>query len=195
MQNDFIFNNGFPHINNDIVKHVITSIPLETYSNVSKRVTTNEINFLINGTSMSFPYRLYALEVEESVFLKTSFTERMILHCIYTRSCDGYVREKHIKALLSSDFPNWAIPYIVKICDEYVLEILQTVYNRLRDRNTDEFKAFCSENSELFRKSYNRMISYWNAYYRNEYFKYKDYIGWKLFVDRFGADHIIYHPK
>ena len=111
----------------------------------------------------------------------------MILHCIFTRSCDGFVRERHIKALLSEDFTEWAIPYIFKVCDEYVVEILQTVYDNLKDRNTDNFKNFCANNHASFCRSYNRMISYWNEFYRNNCYRYEDYVGRKLFIKCFGA--------
>ncbi|MCL2816900.1 MAG: hypothetical protein FWD39_00745 [Clostridiales bacterium] len=123
-----------------------------------------------------------------------SATEKTILHCIYSRSCDGYIREKHVRALLSEEFPAWAIPYIVKVCDEYILEILQVVYENLKERNTDEIKRFCAANREVFCKSYDRMTSYWNEYYRtwNEYYGHdcyelKNYAGRKLFVECFGA--------
>jgi hypothetical protein len=100
------------------------------------------------------------------------------------------VREKHIAALLAEkaeNLPDWAIPYIIKVCDEYVVEILQVVYDNLKDRNTDKFKNFCAENEVAFCKSYNRMISYWNEFYRKDCCRYKDYVGRKLFIECFGA--------
>jgi len=183
-----IFSNGFPHIDDEIVSRAIATIPLETYRNVNGRVSDNNISYLLEQTQVSFPYRLYSLDVEDSVLEKLEHIEKTILHCIYTRSCDGYVREKHIKALLIEDFPEWAIPYIVKVCDEYVVEILQTVYDNLKGKNTEKIKKFCSDNRETFCKSYNRMISYWNEFYRDRCYKFEDYIGRKLFIECFGAN-------
>ena len=36
-------------------------------------------------------------------------TALSIYDCIFSRSYDGYVRQKHIEALLDSDTPEWAI--------------------------------------------------------------------------------------
>jgi len=184
---DYMFKNGFPFINDEIVNRVITLIPQKTYRNITIRVSNDDINYCLKQTSLSFPYRLYTPEIEDSVLLGLNDIERTILHCIYTRSCDGFIREKHIKYLLTSNFPEWSIPYIVKVCDEYVIEILQTVYDHLKNRNTDIFKQFCKENWRTFCKSYNHMVSYWNEFYRDDCYRYEDYVGRKLFIDCFGA--------
>ena len=180
---------GFPFVSSDIVNHVISVIPLKTYNDVRHPMSGGEIKYLIKKAKVSFPDRLYALEVDNDVFATLDNTEKIILHCIYSRSCDGYVREKHIKALFMCDFPDWAIPYIFKVCDEYVVEILQAVYDNLKDKNTDNFKSFCAENHASFCLSYQRMVSYWNEYHKNVRCKYKDYIGRKLFFECFGANH------
>jgi len=182
-----MFDNSFPYIDDEIVNRVIAILPSKTYGNIGIHVTDNYIDYFLGQTQISFPYRLYTIDVKDVVFSKLDFTEKMILHCIYTRSCYGHVREKHIKALLSENFPEWAIPYIFKVCDEYVIEILQTVYDNLKHRNTDKFKSFCANNHESFCRSYNRMISYWNEFYRNDCYKYEDYVGRKLFIECFGA--------
>jgi len=88
---------------------------------------------------------------------------------------------------LSVDFPDWSIPYIVKVCDEYVIEILQLVYEELKGKDTEAIKYFCKNNRQAFCKSYNRMISYWNEFYRNDCYRYENYIGSKLFIECFGA--------
>ena len=106
-----MFDNGFPFVCDDTVNRVISIIPPKTYSNVNFVTSdTGDVIYFVEGTQISFPYRFYSIDIEDFVLLELSYTERMILHCIYTRSCDGYVREKHIKALLKEDFPGWAIP-------------------------------------------------------------------------------------
>jgi len=193
---DEMFDNGFPYISDEIVNRVVALVPPQTYGYISTPVTADHyIDYFLGQTQMSFPYRLYSFEVEDTVFSKLDFTEKMILHCIYTRSCDGYIRERHVKALLAEDFPEWTIPYIFKVCDEYIIEILQIVYDNLKDGNTDKFKSFCANNQASFCKSYHRMISYWNVYYRtwdaffrNDYYRFEDYVGRKLFIECFGAE-------
>ncbi|MFC0562328.1 hypothetical protein [Halalkalibacter alkalisediminis] len=77
----------------------------------------------------------------------------MIMHCIYSRSCDGFVRQKHLKSLLLMDYEDWAIPYIVKVCDEYIVEILEMTYDILKEQDTERIKRFCLENMERFAKA------------------------------------------
>ena len=165
----------------------INLIPRKTYNDVRFFASDNEFVYALSDNTISFPYRIYFKEIEDEIIKNLNDTEKMILHCIYSRSCNGYVREKHIRALLSMDFPEWAIPYIVKICDEYIVEILQMTYNNLKNKNTDAIKSFCIRNWASFCKSYNRMISYWNEFYRNDCYKFEDYIGRKLFIECFGA--------
>jgi hypothetical protein len=134
------------------------------------------------------PYRVYLFDIGDGIAMKQMDPiEKMVLHCIFSRSCNGHVREKHIKSLVTADFPNWAIPYIVKVCDEYVVEILEVVYDNLKGKNTDPIKAFCADNRLAFCRSYDRMVSYWNEYYRSDCYRFRDYVGRKLFLDCFGG--------
>lgn len=110
----------------------------------------------------------------------------VVYHCIFSRSCDGYVREKHIKALLSCDLPAWAIPYIIKVSDEYVIEILESIYQSLKNINTDDFKAICHKNLQSFLYGHDRMISYWNEFYRIQCYRYHNYVGYKLYKECYG---------
>jgi hypothetical protein len=135
---------------------------------------------------ISFPYRLYHLDHSDEYIEQLSEHQRMILHCVYSRSFDGHVREQHLHSLLQSDYEDWAIPYIVKICDEYVLEILEMTYELLKVQNTDRIKEFCRENSMVFCRSYDRMTSYWNEYHRYKYKNFQHYVGRKLFRECFG---------
>jgi hypothetical protein len=157
------------------------------FSKPKRRVTDENVVFNLGHCQIVFPYRLYTVDIGDSILEKLDITEKTILHCIYSRSCNGHVREKHIRALLSMDFPDWVIPYIVKVCDEYIVEIVQMVYDNLKDKNTGRFKAFCADNHDTFCRSYNRMISYWNVFYRDRYSKFDSYVGRKLFIECFGA--------
>ena len=131
------------------------------------------------------PYRIY---VDDDIIFSNRMTERqkLIYHCIFSRSFNGYVRQKHIEALLALDLPDWAIPYVIKICDEYVKEILEVVYHKLQGRNNERYKALCALNFDYFRLGHSRMISYWNEFYRYDCYRYDDYIGKKLYSECFG---------
>ncbi|WP_371365956.1 hypothetical protein SRRS_05190 [Sporomusa rhizae] len=181
-----MFQLGFPIELYEDVSKVVEIIPTETYNNVFIGVSKDKIEYLLNGATVEFPYRIYFLDVADETLNKLTFHQQMVLHCIYSRSCDGFVRQRHLRALLLMEYEDWAIPYIVKVCDEYVVEILEMTYTILKEQNTECFKKFCRENNKLFCKSYARMISYWNEFYRDKYSQFYKYIGRKLFKECFG---------
>lgn len=186
-----IFNNGFPFALKKSVEQVMSKLPIENHT-TTHAYSDDFITTYLNGSEVSFPYRIYFSETE---LTKLSSDEKMIAHCIYSRHHNGYVREKHIKSMLEVDFPMWVIPYLIKAADEYVVEILEIIYNKLKDRDTKEFKAYCLENRQYFGRSYNRMISYWNEFYRKQHPAFKNYVGRKLFIECFGARKNMTNPS
>ncbi|QMV41314.1 hypothetical protein [Cohnella cholangitidis] len=181
-----MFQDGFPNFLSDDVKQAMGLIPHKTFNNINIGMSQDIIQYSKDNNVIRFPYRIYYIDIPNEVIQNLSARQQMILHCIYSRSCDGFVRQKHMYSLLQMDYEDWAIPYIVKICDEYVVEILEMNYDVLKGQDTERFKKFCLENVESFCKSYNRMISYWNEYYRFKHKKFQQYIGRKLFRECFG---------
>ena len=53
------------------------------------------------------------------------------------------------------------MPYIVKICDEYVKEILETVYQKLQGSNCEKYKALCQINFDYFYGGESELFSYY----------------------------------
>ena len=178
-----MFQDGFP---TDLTEDVIKVTSLFPHKKVNQVQSEEKVKYIQNNKVIQFPYRLYSKELPDHSIKRLNEQQKMILHCIYSRHCDGYVRQKHLKALLLMDFEDWAIPYIVKICDEYVVEIIEMTYDHLKDRDKEVIKTFCIENMEAFCKSYNRMTSYWNEFYRERYNEFHKYIGRKLFRECFG---------
>lgn len=181
-----MFQDGFLNSLREDVSKVVKLIPLIIYSNVSIGTSEQTIHYLQDKTEIKFSDRIYYIDVCDDDLNNLGLQEKMILHCIYTRSCDGFVREKHLKSLLLMDYPNWAIPYIVKVSDEYVIEILEMVYDILKEQDTKPIKQFCLENVQSFCKSYARMTSYWNEFYRDRCYNFNEYVGRKLFRECFG---------
>lgn len=181
-----MFNDGFPDYLKDDETKAVALIPDQTYHNVAIGVSQDYIQYYQDNKMIRFPYRMYFIDDSDQIIDNLSARQKMILHCIYSRSCDGVVRQKHIYSLLQMDYEDWAIPYIVKICDEYVVEIIEMTYEILKEEDTERIKTFCLENVESLCKSYNRMISYWNEYHRSKYKDFHHYIGRKLYRDCFG---------
>lgn len=180
-----MFQDGFPINLRDDVTKIITLISQKTI-NVTIGESQDFIEYFQDEKVIKFPYRIYYIDNSDEFIDNLSVQQKMILHCIYSRSYDGFVRQKHLNSLLLMDYADWAIPYIVKICDEYVVEILEMAYEILKEQETEHIKRFCLENIATFCKSYNRMSSYWNEYYRYKYKNFQHYIGRKLFRDCFG---------
>lgn len=75
-----------------------------------------------------------------------------------------------------------------KSCDEYVIEFFKVIYDKLKDRDNYDSKDFCLKNKFAIKRSYSRMMSYWNELYRDREFNFHRYVGRKLFKECFGDD-------
>ena len=181
-----MFQDGFPSHLRDDVAIAVGVISHKTDTNVAIDVSQDTIQYFQDHNVIRFPYRIYHIDSSDEIMDNLSPRQKMILHCMYSRSSDGFVRQKHMYALLQMDYEDWAIPYIVKICDEYVVEIVEMIYDILKGQDTERIKRYCLENRVSFCKSYNRMISYWNEFYRYRYNHFRNYIGRKLFRECFG---------
>lgn len=158
---------------------------LSYYTN--KRLTAGEISYtLLTGERVTLPYRLYIDERRGDAEQGLSERQRFIYHALFSRSYDGYTREKHAKALITHHSPAWVIPYILELSGEYVKEILEAVYRRLSTVNTIPYRRVCALNFERTTRLHARMICYWNERYRYECYRYRDYIGKRLFAECFG---------
>lgn len=178
---------GFPSRLMQEVQFVSQKIKTETYRRVSIGCSEQKCSWTLeDGETIVFPYRIYYIDRLECFEEELTAVQQMIYHCIFSRSCDGMVREKHIRALIEGEMPVWAMPYIIKVCDEYVMEILEVVYDYLKDRDTSGYKQICMVNLPLFLYGHNRMISYWNEFYRDRCAKYSHYVGNKLYKECFG---------
>lgn len=137
---------------------------------------------LLNGEEIEFPYRIYGAENVEAP-LEFTFIQKIIFHAFLSRSDNGYVREKHVQHILDINYPEWIFPYIIKLSDEYVVEILDLIYFYLKDKDCQKIKDFCKVNAFSFVRSYDRMASYWGEYYGGSFNKY---VGRKLFRECYG---------
>lgn len=188
--------NAFPKQLKDDVEFVIERLALDSCCKSGELVASQNVSWeLKNGESICFPYRIYF--TDKIADLGEIFTpnQEIIYHCIFSRSYDGYVREKHIAALLEAEATDWVIPYIVKICEEYVLKILDMVYSKLSETDTSAYKEICRLNLEQFVKGHDRMISYWNEYHRDKRYNFCDYIGKKLYEECFGYTKAMYRSS
>lgn len=171
------------------VELVMNLISSTSRSCISKAFTFDLfITYNLKDELVVIPYRMYYEELTATTYEVFTETQFKILCCLYTRHHNGYIRQKYLEKLFEMNIDDWEIPFIVKLCDEYVIEIIELIYNRLNNRNNDDIKQFCLSNKNVIHKGYERMMSYWNAYYRDKEYRFRDYIGRKLFREYIGYD-------
>lgn len=183
-----MFETGFPMYIQKKVHNVLGYVNTITYSNVSgyTNENNNEEYELFDDSIISFPERIYFIDDENIYANLADQEEKLIYNCMFTRSCNGYVRERHLKEILVQDYPVWCMPYILKLSSEYIVEILKDIYKSMESTDNSLFQTFCEMNPYMFRRSYSRMTSYWNEYYRNDCFYFNNYVGYKLYKKCFG---------
>ena len=181
-----MFEEGFPERLNDSYMKVISLLPYEAKI-ADGYDSENEIYYLSDGSKIRFPYRLYCAD-DEAVYDKLSELEKRIYDCIFVRHCEGHVREKHIEALLDSELQEWHFPYILRLSSEYVFEIVEMIYEGLKDRDNSLMQEFCHNNPQILKRAYIRMTSYWDCYYKDRFPRFDHYVGYRLFKECFSPD-------
>lgn len=131
------------------------------------------------GELLEIPYRIYHDNSKWLSSLTLSKEQRSIRNCLFTRHHDGYTREKYVSKILSLN-ESWASPYVVQLIGEYVVEILQLIYDRREELDGSLYREFIASNPEYFYKTKQRVISYWNCYYRFSFPDKNEYVGFKL---------------
>jgi hypothetical protein len=143
-------------------------------------ISARDLAPLSLGERLSLPYRVYFPEPRPEDFDSFSRVQRLILHCIFTRHHDGFVRERHLRQLLDPVQEPWVAPYVVQLLGEPVVEILEVLENHLEDLTQGYVRAFVTENSGFLSLTKERVTSYWNCYHRARHPNRSDYVGFKL---------------
>lgn len=139
----------------------------------------------VEGQHVLIPGRLYNDEPPTDAVASLSSRQQQLLHCLYSRHCDGRVRQRHLEKVVGSTDP-WVVPFIVQLAGEYVLEILVMICDELRDlavpgtRGHLAYGQFLTDNPAFFARTQRRVVSYWSCYYRGTYARFRGYPGCTL---------------
>jgi hypothetical protein len=123
---------------------------------------------------LRIPVRIYNAPPDAAALSQLSDSQRLMVHCLYTRHHDGRVRQHHLSPILAADEP-WVAPYVVALIGEYVVEIVIDIAAGLDTVTTDgswqqrRYGRFVADNSEFMKLTRQRVWSYWRAYYTGEY--------------------------
>lgn len=117
--------------------------------------------------------------------------EKLIQQCIWTRHHSGYKRQAALAEIISSN-RSWTIPFIMFLVGEYVIEILDDIYAGLNEIDERRLGQFLSENPQFHLLTRERVVSYWDVYYRRSFGR-KEYVGFKI-LERL-QDALIAHSR
>ena len=102
------------------------------------------------GFSVSIPSRIH--------FTKTKLPDPRLrgkrwlaIQCLSTRATDGYLRHKALEAIVNSREPA-AIPFIVLLAGEYVVEIIDDMVLSLPTLDRVAYASFVRENRQLMQR-------------------------------------------
>ncbi|MFD7508609.1 hypothetical protein ACFV5N_04585 [Streptomyces sp. NPDC059853] len=137
---------------------------------------------VVQGDRLSIPGRLYNDEPTAAASAPLSARRRRLLHCLYSRHCDGRVRQRHLRVIAGATDP-WVVPYVVQLAGEYGVEILRDLDRALRvvtgpgHPGRLVYGRFLADNPAFFDRTQRRVVSYWSCYHRLAYPDFHDYPG------------------
>ncbi len=177
MENDIVrITRCFPAELREQVRKVIHILSIEK----SGCIHAGSYSTQFQGETLEFPYRVYFNEPRNTLEKNLTEEEKVILDCIFLLHHNGHIRQRRLERLVDKT-QAYIIPFTFQLLGEYVKEILTVVDDHVNEKNIPAYLRFIEENKKYFSHMENRMISYWNMYYRKEYPKRKKYIGQRIF--------------
>ncbi len=147
------------------------------------RLSPGSIEMRLEQERIQIPTRLYLLEVDSERIKQLTSTQQTMLFCLYTRHHDGHIRERYLRQLLKTNQQDeWILVYILELASEYVLDIVDIIVPVIEQWNLEVKRRFVSNDPAYMKRIEDRMISYWNAYYRSsgERRSEADYPGFRI---------------
>ncbi len=126
-----------------------------------------------SGSRAHIPQRLHFSDVAGRAALHDA---SLGAQCLLTRSTDGYVRQRALIGLLAAREP-WVVPFVVLLVGEYVVEIIEDIAASLPTLDRAAYASFAKKNQPLMQLTRERVMSYYDCYYRSRYPDRRDYPG------------------
>jgi hypothetical protein len=160
---------AFPTVIRDVALAAISTLP---------EAPTPSQGFSVNigSETVTIPYRIY--HDPESIHAdRLTQTQVEVLSCLLTRHSSGFVREQHLRRILNSRH-EWVPPFVIQLVGEYVVEIVDVIRENIDHLNPSLYGAFLTSNPAFYQLTKQRVISYWNCYYRGQ--QKTDYAGFQV---------------
>ncbi len=134
---------------------------------VDDRYRSSSVRAYVHGRSVQIPTRIHFLELDEGK-LRIQSSSWAAIQCLCTRGTDGYMRQASLRRVLGFN-ESWAIPFVVLLAGEYVVEIIDDIVASLSTLDRDAYANFARENRPMMRRLRSKASSYWNVYYRRSH--------------------------
>jgi hypothetical protein len=166
---------AFPASVQDDALRVVATLPQPSWN-------TETFQVRVEGEAVFIPYRIYhdpAL-IDQA---RLSPLQEELLDCLLTRRHSGFIREKHLRKIVSSN-REWIPPFVVPLVGEYVIEIIEEIWNNVNNLNPQLYRRFLTNNPTFHALTNQRVTSYWNCYHRR--YRREEYAGFQImeFFDR-----------
>jgi hypothetical protein len=133
---------------------------------------------VIGGEFLVIPSRVY-YHTEGINADRLTGAQKVILSCLLTRHHDGFIREEHLGQIVSCG-EVWIPPFVVQLIGEYVIEILRAIHGSRALLSSDIYAGFLKGNAAFWARTKQRVVSYWDCYYRRTWPHPEDYVGFQL---------------
>jgi hypothetical protein len=167
--------------NNSELKHAFPSevhndalIAVEAFPANTHRWTT--FGARVNNETVSIPYRVY-LNPASIKTDKLSVLQENMVGCILSRNHDGFVRQEYLSRIVVSNH-KWVPPFMIQLLGECVVDILRVIETNLGTLDKALYAQFLRANPDFLALTEQRVISYWDCYYRFSCRK-EDYPGFR----------------
>ncbi len=158
-----IFLSAFPSAVSKVLRSHIPESMLK-----AEHESQGSFSVRVHGEKVTIPYRVYSYFEKFSGTDEVSLLLEKALNAFYTRHHDGFVREKALKSIIRHD-DYWLIPYKIRLIGEYIEKFAEIISDTLDEDKKIAYARFLAENPEFLEITNQRIASYWNEYYRNEF--------------------------
>jgi|HubBroStandDraft_6_1064221.scaffolds.fasta_scaffold62016_4 hypothetical protein len=130
----------------------------------------------VAGEQVSIPRRIYH-DVSQVPLWRMWGTKKELLRALLTRHKSGFVRQRYLKLTLGVN-EIWTPPFVMLLAGEYVVQILDMIWENRAHLDKNLYSQFLKANPELLSWTEQRITSYWDCYYRSH--KKSEYAGFRL---------------
>ena len=174
MTEELIVEQAFPSKISEEVKSIFKNHSIKTIYETKRFFKVS-----VNDEELKIPDRIYYDDKILENLNEFTQVQQDILNSLYSRHHDGFVRQKCIAKIIASPH-SWTVPFIIQVISEYVIEILDEVNDRIISLDEINLKSFLLSNKGFYKIAKDRVASYWNCYYRMQYPKKENYVGFKI---------------